>query len=87
MSLPEVKLKAPASRVTSIVLFVALTFTSSCDAFFRNLMISDTAMARIDPIVNRGEASMHVHHLNGGGSKCNLCLRMKVTESYHRSRL
>lgn len=77
MSIPEVKLKASASRVVSTILFIALTLTSSCDAFFRNLMISDTAMARIDPIVNRGEAAMHVHHLNGGGSKYYLALRLK----------
>lgn len=76
MSLPDVKLKASAGRAISIFLFVALTFTSSCDAFFRNLMISDTAMARIDPIVNRGEASMHVHHLNGGGSKSSTSSRL-----------
>lgn len=69
MTLPEVKLKAPAGSAMSSLLFAAIFFTSSCDAFFRNLMISDTAMARIDPIVDRGQAGAHVHHLNGGGSK------------------
>lgn len=76
MAVPEVKLKASAGRALPTLFLLALTFTSSCDAFFRNLMISDTAMARIDPIVNRGEASMHVHHLNGGGSKYSLPLRL-----------
>lgn len=78
MSVPEVKLKASASRLISTILFVTLTLTSSCDAFFRNLMISDTAMARIDPIVNRGEASMHVHHLNGGGSESHLPFALRT---------
>lgn len=70
MSLPEVKLKASAGSMLHSILFTILIFTSSCDAFFRNLMISDTGQARVDPIVDRGEASAHVHHLNGGGSKC-----------------
>lgn len=68
MSFPEVKLKSLMDRFI-ILAFALLTFTSRCDAFFRNLMIGETAMARIDPIVNRGSAAMHVHHLNGGGSK------------------
>lgn len=63
MPLPEVKLKS------LLTLLAATSFISPCNAFFRNLMISDTAMARVDPIVNRGEPGMHVHHLTGGGSK------------------
>jgi len=63
MPLPEVKLKA------LLTLLAATSLVSPCNAFFRNLMISDTAMARVDPIVNRGEPAMHVHHLTGGGSK------------------
>lgn len=55
-------------RFTILVLAI-LTLTPRCDAFFRNLMIGQTAQARIDPIVNRGSAAMHVHHLTGGGSK------------------
>lgn len=67
--MPEFKLKPTMNRFTS-ALFATLALTRSCDAFFRNLMIGDTAMARVDPIVNRGTPAMHVHHLNGGGSKC-----------------
>lgn len=66
MPLPEVKLK-PAMGTITTALVTTLAFTQSCDAFFRNLLISDTAMARVDPIVSRGKASAHVHHLNGGG--------------------
>ncbi|KAK5079474.1 hypothetical protein LTR70_009375 [Exophiala xenobiotica] len=62
MPLPEVKLKA------LLTLLAATSLVSPCNAFFRNLMISDTAMARVDPIVNRGEPAMHVHHLTGGGN-------------------
>ena len=68
MPLPEVKLKAIMGQI-SLSLLAVTSFTSPCEAFFRNLMISDTAMARVDPIVNRGEPGMHVHHLTGGGSK------------------
>ncbi|KAK5938035.1 hypothetical protein PMZ80_009624 [Knufia obscura] len=67
MSVPEVKLK-PTMGKMSLTLLAITAFTSPCDAFFRNLMISDTAMARVDPIVNRGEPGMHVHHLTGGGN-------------------
>lgn len=79
MALPEVKLKAFSGSATCSLLLAILIFTSSCDAFFRNLMISDTAMARIDPIVDRGEASAHVHHLNGAGSK----LPLPVEPEHH----
>lgn len=68
MSLPQVKLKDRLGN-TSTLLVLLLTITHNCDAFFRNLMIGDTAMARIDPIVAPGEPSQHVHHLNGGSSK------------------
>lgn len=53
----------------AFVLFTAVAFTPGCDAFFRNLMIGQTAQARIDPVVNPGHAAMHVHHLTGGGSR------------------
>lgn len=68
MPLPEVKLKLSISRLF-LVLLTATTFTPTCDAFFRNLMIHQTGMARVDPVVARGEAAMHVHHLSGGGSE------------------
>ena len=68
MPLPEVKMKPIMARI-SLTLLAVTSFTSPCEAFFRNLMIGDTAMARIDPIVDRGEPAVHVHHLTGGGSK------------------
>ena len=68
MPLPEVKLKSFVGRRILLAL-TALAFTPTCDAFFRNLMCGDLAMARVDPIVNRGEPAMHVHHLSGGGGK------------------
>lgn len=60
-------MKATMNTLTSGLL-AALAFSQPCDAFFRNLMIGDTGMARIDPIVNPGEPASHVHHLNGAGN-------------------
>lgn len=68
MSYPEVKLKSYSDKLT-VLLALAVSFAPTCDAFFRNLMIGDTAMARVDPIVDRGKAAKHVHHLSGGGSE------------------
>lgn len=68
-------MKSIMSRFTTS-LVATLALTQPADAFFRNLMIGDTAMARVDPIVNRGGPAPHVHHLNGGRSKCySLCSR------------
>jgi len=65
MFLPDVKMKNQVMRF--LILF--LISLPTCNAFFRNLMIGDTAMARIDPIMAPGKPGQHVHHLNGGSSK------------------
>lgn len=70
MPLREAKQKALMGQL-SVSLLVLTSFTAPCDAFFRNLMIGDTAMARVDPVVNSGEPAVHVHHLTGGSSKYN----------------
>lgn len=49
------------------------------------MMISDTAMARIDPIVDRGEASAHVHHLNGAGSEYFVIYALRMINHLYRS--
>lgn len=72
MPLAEVKLKSFMDQL-AVFAFLGLAFTPACDAFFRNLMIGDTAMARIDPIVDRGEPAKHVHHLSGGRGTCPSC--------------
>lgn len=86
MPLSEVKLKSAMGRLSLTALAIS-SFTPSCDAFFRNLMISDTAMARVDPIVDRGEAAAHVHHLNGGGSKYESSFDPSLTDIIRRSQL
>ena len=85
MSLLDVKLKPIMNRITTLAV-ATLALSTGCDAFFRNLMIGDTAMARIDPIVNRGEPAAHVHHLTGGGSKFMDCEVPQLLNDY-RSKL
>ncbi|KAK4539720.1 hypothetical protein LTR36_010431 [Oleoguttula mirabilis] len=46
---------------------VALTLVSSVTAFWRMPCRSQTGKARIDPILDYGEISAHVHTIHGGG--------------------
>ena len=48
----------------------ALTsFPSVADAFWRLPCRGRSGVARLDPIVDPGEISSHVHAIHGGGSK------------------
>ncbi|KAK5119867.1 hypothetical protein LTR85_007193 [Meristemomyces frigidus] len=47
--------------------FIALTLVSSVTAFWRMPCRSQTGKARIDPIIDPGEISGHVHTIHGGG--------------------
>lgn len=51
-------------------LTVGLLFaTGGVDAFWRMPCRSRTGLARMDPIMDPGEVSDHVHAIHGGGSK------------------
>jgi hypothetical protein len=54
--------------VASIAAAAALM--SGADAFWRMPCHSRTALARLDPIVDKGVASTHGHTIHGGSSKC-----------------
>lgn len=48
---------------------VALTLVSSVSAFWRMPCRSQTGKGRVDPIMDPGEISSHVHTIHGGGGK------------------
>jgi hypothetical protein len=48
----------------------ALTLVSGAHAFWRMPCRSETGIARMDPIMDKGEISDHVHTIAGSGSKC-----------------
>jgi hypothetical protein len=54
--------------VASLSAAVAL-LSGTTDAFWRMPCHSRTALARLDPIVDRGVASSHGHVIHGGSSK------------------
>lgn len=47
----------------------ALTLVSGAHAFWRMPCRSETGIARMDPIMDKGEISDHVHTIAGSGSK------------------
>jgi len=54
--------------VASLSVAAAL-LAGAADAFWRMPCHSRTALARLDPIVDKGIASTHVHAIHGGSSK------------------
>jgi hypothetical protein len=55
---------------SSITISVAAALLSgSAEAFWRMPCHSRTALLRLDPIVDKGVASSHVHAIHGGSSK------------------
>jgi hypothetical protein len=53
--------------VASLAAVALLSGTT--DAFWRMPCFSRTALARLDPIVDKGTASSHGHVIHGGSSK------------------
>jgi hypothetical protein len=51
------------------VLLASLAAFPVTDAFWRLPCRGRTGVARLDPIVDPGEVSSHVHVVHGGGSK------------------
>lgn len=51
------------------VLLASLAAFPAADAFWRLPCRGRTGVARLDPIVDPGEVSSHVHVVHGGGSK------------------
>jgi hypothetical protein len=47
----------------------AALLSGTADAFWRMPCHSRTALARLDPIVDKGTASSHAHTIHGGSSK------------------
>lgn len=47
----------------------ALTLVSGAHAFWRMPCRSETGVARMDPIMDKGKISDHVHTIAGSGSK------------------
>ena len=47
----------------------AFTLVSNVAAFWRMPCRSRTGLARMDPLMDPGEVSDHVHTIHGGGSK------------------
>lgn len=56
-------------RLTAIVMACFALFPSYTNAFWRLPCRGRTGLARVDPIVDPGEVSGHVHAVHGGGSK------------------
>lgn len=54
-------------KVTQTV--TALALASGVSAFWRMPCRSRTGLARMDPLVDEGQVSGHVHSIFGGGSK------------------
>ncbi|KAK4869454.1 hypothetical protein LT330_005836 [Penicillium expansum] len=55
-------------RLTAIVMACFALFPSYTNAFWRLPCRGRTGLARVDPIVDPGEVSGHVHAVHGGGS-------------------
>lgn len=57
-------------KITNVknVAIAILTLTSSASAFWRMPCRARSGLARIDPIVDPGEISQHVHAIHGGGN-------------------
>lgn len=49
----------------------AAILAGSADAFWRMPAYGRTALARLDPIVDKGVASSHAHTIHGGNSESN----------------
>lgn len=56
-------------RRMAILLASLAAFPTGADAFWRLPCRGRTGVARLDPIVDPGEISSHVHAIHGGGSK------------------
>lgn len=57
----------PSTRIVGAILLL-LQFLSA-DAFWRLLCDGSVGLARIDPLVNLGKVSEHVHTIKGGSGK------------------
>ena len=56
-------------RRMAVFLAALAAFPNAADAFWRLPCRGRTGVARLDPIVDPGEVSGHVHAIHGGGSK------------------
>lgn len=65
------------------VLLASLASFPVADAFWRLPCRGRTGVARLDPIVDPGEVSSHVHVIHGGGSK----LAETIISIYHANSL
>lgn len=68
MSCPEVKMKFTVTSAATLLLIV-LAWTTPVEGFFRNRMIGELGLGRVDPIVSPGSPSQHLHHLHGAQGK------------------
>lgn len=57
----------PRARIVGAILLLFQFLTA--DAFWRLLCDGSVGLARIDPLMNRGEVSDHVHTIKGGSGK------------------
>ena len=55
-------------KINASVLVGAAAFTSGVDAFWRLPCQSRSGLGRIDPIVDHGDVSAHVHAIHGGNN-------------------
>lgn len=56
-------------RLSAIAMACLALFPSYANAFWRLPCRGRSGLARLDPIVEPGEISGHVHAVHGGGSK------------------
>jgi hypothetical protein len=56
-------------KSSTTISVAAALLSGSAEAFWRMPCHSRTALLRLDPIVDKGVASSHVHAIHGGSSK------------------
>jgi hypothetical protein len=56
-------------KILLAIVSTALTFAGNAAAFWRMPCRSQTGIARMDPIVDPGQISAHVHTITGSGGE------------------
>lgn len=56
-------------RLSALLMASVAIFPAFTDAFWRLPCHGQSGVARMDPIVDPGEVSSHVHVVHGGGSE------------------
>jgi hypothetical protein len=69
-------------KASQAILAASLALTGTVDAFWRMPCRSQTGIARLDPLMDPGDISAHVHTITGGGGEYECCFSiMKSTDT------